>query len=879
MNDKMEVMETPMLPAEKKIEEKKPKSEHQYSRDALLSYASHPLSKKLPPCLELPLNKSILSGRTRWSESEQWQSDRKRFDSPVEEDYTAERKCRLGDPKERIKKEHDVVLSPQRRSFNTGCFVTPQHFPPPNRRLENTVKDRYERRRFERRNEPHEKERSWDRNSRYGSNNNDRRRYDSKNEEEPEWFSEGPTSQHDTIELRGFDDEEKLSKKKNDNKSNSRLRKSSDPAILATSRDKVDSQTKKGKKSPLSSALESPKPEPPKETTNTTPLNIPIPEQELKPVSELKDNFDNFTINSDFNLEDIFNFDSLPSLLPISNGCKEETCGSRFSQFFRKESPSPQLEIQNVQEDMLNMMSDMKGTHILIPPEGNNYFSPISPAATSLTEPQKNASFLELLQRGNKEQDFGRKITKKSTIKDMEVSGKVHSVEEVEARIRQQQGMSRPVDVNKEEEINVFRKLLQSKVIQPEQKPYPILSTTPVNPQPQISQDVFKKFIQTRQNQEIFSNLMVNPVVQQNRLTPHPPQFNVPPPFPLLSTEMQLLINNTQPTQEIFQRPEAQNLIRSLNRGEITIIHLIEQLKKASTMQPLRRDIIASIIKIEQHHRQAAVQRVPSPRDLQAHTQGIMQSALLKKILEDQKENYKKRQEMQRSRSPNVNVSVSPAKTTSPTPLAFTPTSVLRKMTADKDPDPMKTLQDANQKQHEIFRQTQHRPPPTTQFVANNWNTMLKPQQGRPIVKGGMFPATAPSYDYMNVPTQYRATPLPQQTQFMAPTNRVRNIPNYVGTPPPQQWTMNPSISYATPTNPRNIKPDPRVNMRSGTSFMGYPTAPSTSPVSNQLAKWFSPELLAQARAGKLPGIPTLSPTQHMLSVEELERQSVRSNK
>ena len=40
------------------------------------------------------------------------------------------------------------------------------------------------------------------------------------------------------------------------------------------------------------------------------------------------------------------------------------------------------------------------------------------------------------------------------------------------------------------------------------------------------------------------------------------------------------------------------------------------------------------------------------------------------------------------------------------------------------------------------------------------------------------------------------------------------------------------------------------------------------SPTSNQLARWFSPELLAQARAGKLPGLVQTN----LLSVEELER-------
>lgn len=78
-------------------------------------------------------------------------------------------------------------------------------------------------------------------------------------------------------------------------------------------------------------------------------------------------------------------------------------------------------------------------------------------------------------------------------------------------------------------------------------------------------------------------------------------------------------------------------------------------------------------------------QRIPSPRELQVHTQNIMQRALIKKKLEEQQENFKKRQEMQqRGQSPGRGVS--PAKhTASPTPLAFTPTSVLRKMTAEKD--------------------------------------------------------------------------------------------------------------------------------------------------------------------------------------------------
>lgn len=45
-----------------------------------------------------------------------------------------------------------------------------------------------------------------DRMNSYSQYNNDRGRRQYRNAEEPEWFSGGPTSQNDTIELRGFEE-------------------------------------------------------------------------------------------------------------------------------------------------------------------------------------------------------------------------------------------------------------------------------------------------------------------------------------------------------------------------------------------------------------------------------------------------------------------------------------------------------------------------------------------------------------------------------------------------------------------------------------------------------------------------------------------------
>lgn len=86
--------------------------------------------------------------------------------------------------------------------------------------------------------------------------------------------------------------------------------------------------------------------------------------------------------------------------------------------------------------------------------------------------------------------------------------------------------------------------------------------------------------------------------------------------------------------------------------------------------------------------------RIPSPRELQQHTQTIMQTALIRKKLQEQSENFRRRQEQlmkEHQQMPNNGIGgggghqqQQQPKMSSPTPaaLAFTPTSVLRKMTA-----------------------------------------------------------------------------------------------------------------------------------------------------------------------------------------------------
>lgn len=63
--------------------------------------------------------------------------------------------------------------------------------------------DRYERRSFGR---DYDRDKDNRRNGNRYNNNDRRRHYSESKDEEPEWYSGGPTSQNDTIELRGFED-------------------------------------------------------------------------------------------------------------------------------------------------------------------------------------------------------------------------------------------------------------------------------------------------------------------------------------------------------------------------------------------------------------------------------------------------------------------------------------------------------------------------------------------------------------------------------------------------------------------------------------------------------------------------------------------------
>ncbi|XP_053375043.1 eukaryotic translation initiation factor 4E transporter-like [Mercenaria mercenaria] len=111
--------------------------------------------------------------------------------------------------------------------------------------------------------------------------------------------------------------------------------------------------------------------------------------------------------------------------------------------------------------------------------------------------------------------------------------------------------------------------------------------------------------------------------------------------------------------------------------------------------------------------RPPSVPRVPSPQELIVHTQAILQNALIKKQLEDQKERfYKKQQERVKSpamvgskigqdgiqgptRTSPAPVTSTPVAAKSAVNVAFTPTSVIRKMHSEKASEKEKQRRDS----------------------------------------------------------------------------------------------------------------------------------------------------------------------------------------
>ncbi|XP_066251934.1 eukaryotic translation initiation factor 4E transporter-like isoform X5 [Euwallacea similis] len=971
-----------------------------YSKEQLLEIAKAPAAKSKPDFLDPnEVCVSIL-------DPEKWNIERKKSDTPDtgKGNDSGDNRRRSGDPRERIRKENDgIVLSPQRRSFNSGCFVpankepvggkgdAPTHLMAGGREITSSTRrigsgrimrdswendkesgesdfnfgrglqnrnnerddkfgdrggmrdEKYgERRSFGREIDNGTKEKEGRRNSRYTES---RRRYSESKEDEPEWFSSGPMSQNDTIELRGFDESEKPGKRK---MTASRVKRVKDWSkkkenTIAEDKEKDEEAQHEGSSVNHSETGEQ-KDNSGSEQGNEREVVPPVSERKTADQSKMPSNESMYS----FDFDEFLKGEAIPGLLP--NGASDDAnkSTSRFSRWFKKDSPNKEVgtsrksslqEDNHIIKDLLKDITESSSIPVSVHPpamDSNTYFAPISPAGNnfggvdgSMGGDKKRPNFnlgqqvniMDLLTRG-KQGHHPEGWNGKSAAVSSIGSGKILSLDELEAKIRP----------NSDHSTNV-----QSKV--PPQKPDEEMTAA------------FKRLLQQASGQVQNGPMNKPPGMSLLEMLNHSQQQDE---ARMVAQAAALAINQPQPQHlsnplHAHQQPSMTNdLMMKLQQAQLQQkqMDMLGKLISASGV-PAASHVRASPLLdmgVQQSREllnrpeaqailQAMHQRIPSPRELQVHTQNILQRALIKKKLEEQTENFRKKQEMQRGASPNITGvpnSVNPVGAkgmSSPTPLAFTPTSVLRKMTAEKDEGKEnKAVTDNGMKLHGRPL-TGIRSQPQVTDNNQQWNPAFPMKQaGRPIVKANNYQSQTPDQFFAQLATQQQPLP-PQRTyqnvsnpahlkvtigqQFSAqgsqygPSQTQYSHPNPQPFPQPTaqqlraQHQARPSNSATQqPTNQSqqetqnqsqvvqkqqqmaqqtgtaawqpylNTMPGQHNNRQAAQSRSAQHSGPLSPTTADQLTRWFSPDLLERARGGELPS------TANLARLEEIERQA-----
>ncbi|XP_044131404.1 eukaryotic translation initiation factor 4E transporter isoform X2 [Bufo gargarizans] len=417
------------------------KSDHRYSKEQLLDIKELPHSKQRPSCLSDKYNSDGVWDPEKWHASLYPNSGRSSPIDLLKKESDAERtslKRRIADPRERVKEDDlDVVLSPQRRSFGGGCHVTAAvssrraGSPLDNKENESLRLAGSRRigsgrivaaRGFERDLRGGEKDGRELRDGRerekeykdkrfrreYGDSKRvfgERRRNDSYTEEEPEWFSGGPTSQSETIELTGFDD--KILEE--DQKGRKRTRK-------RTSSVKEGFEYNGG-------VLEEEPTLPPESTADQE-----VPQRAVLPEPA----------PGEFDFNEFFNLDkSVPGLASMIEDVLGEgsVSASRFSQWFsnHSHSGSRSSSLRSTPHEELERLAGLEQVIPSIGQNSANYFAPIQ-----FEDNADKVDILEILQKAKVDLKplLSSLTANKEKLRESTHSGVALSVEEVEAGLK-----------------------------------------------------------------------------------------------------------------------------------------------------------------------------------------------------------------------------------------------------------------------------------------------------------------------------------------------------------------------------------------------------------------------------------------------------------
>ncbi|XP_028262498.1 eukaryotic translation initiation factor 4E transporter isoform X2 [Parambassis ranga] len=406
---------------------------YRYTKEELMVIKELPISNERPECLSEKYDSDGVWDPEKWHASLYPTSERS---SPVDgfkKDYVDDRiplKRRIPDPRERLKEDDlDVILSPQRRSFGGGCqgnAAPAPHTRRPISPLENKeneslrlggarrigsgriiasrVFEREARAEKERERERDMKDKRFRRD--FGDKRvfSERRRNDSYAEEEPEWFSGGPTSQSETIELIGFDD--KILE--DDKRRYKRSRKRTESAK------EVECNGGQGDE---------------REVGLQSTADQEVPHPDVLPEQSTGD----FDFNEFFNLEK-----TMPGLASMIEDVLGEgpVSASRFSQWFSSNlspSGSRSSSLRSTPHEELEKLAGLE-PHCTSPSQGPaSYFTPIQSS-----ECKEKVDILELLHKAKIDLKplLSTLSVNKARLQESTNSGVVLSLEEVEGEMK-----------------------------------------------------------------------------------------------------------------------------------------------------------------------------------------------------------------------------------------------------------------------------------------------------------------------------------------------------------------------------------------------------------------------------------------------------------
>ncbi|XP_017587698.1 PREDICTED: eukaryotic translation initiation factor 4E transporter isoform X7 [Corvus brachyrhynchos] len=851
---------------------------HRYTKEELLDIKERPYSKKRPSCLSEKYDSDGVWDPEKWHASLYPASGRT---SPVEsfkKDLDSDRTSlmrRIIDPRERVKEDDlDVVLSPQRRSFGGGCHVTA---PVSSRRAGSPLEkdsdgvrviggrrigsgriissrnfDKDHRGGDSRDARDRDRDRDYkDKRFRreFGDSKRvfgERRRNDSYTEEEPEWFSAGPTSQSETIELTGFDD--KILEE--DHKGRKRTRRRT-----ASLKEGIECNGGVAEEDEVQTVL-----------ANETPADQEVPREAVlqEPAP------------GEFDFNEFFNLDkSVPGLASMIEDVLGEgsVSASRFSRWFFFFTGSRSSSLRSTPHEELERLAGLEQAILSPGQNSGNYFAPIPLEDHS----ENKVDILEMLQKAKVDLKplLSSLSANKEKLRESTHSGVVLSVEEVEAGLKglkvDQEGkiatpfmaeqMEEALNVTgsrqmkKDGDMTAFNKLVSSMkasgTLPSQPKVNQSLESHLMSPPEMSGQPLSKNILQellgppiTRPaSSNVLSGLIGGLEPAASLLTQRAPSPPIPPVFPTRAASADYLRHRI--SSPIGFGQGSQQLLGDPFPGVRKPMSPV-----AAQMSPLEIQ-------------QAALEGLALPHDLAIHAANFYQHGFGKPQMDKSRDGYRNRQQrVTKSPAPghrgNASSPAPAASITSMLSPSFTPTSVIRKMYESKE----KSKEDPASGKMKVSDVKDENQRPNEGLVQRMMAQGVHPQH-LPLLQAGMLP---PGVDLSHL--QGISAPILGQPFYPLPTASHHILNPRSGTPlqlamMQQQLQRSGSGAQGSPagaqTTPQNVLP--RTGLSHGHTQLDHrPSQRSGSPIG--LAKWFGSDVLQQP----LPSMPS-----KVISVDELE--------